>query len=113
VIYELCRIPEKPVYTSAGPKQQVRKYQKSKVTFGIMPAYGDSEKGLKIDGISDPNGVAAKAGIIKGDLIKSINGKPIKDIYEYMDRLGELEPGTNIPVQIERNGIIMELTVAL
>jgi len=113
VIYELCRIPEKPVYTSAGPKQQVRKYQKSKVTFGIMPAYGDSEKGLKIDGISDPDGVAAKAGIKKGDLIKSINGKPIKDIYEYMDRLGELEPGTNIPVQIERNGIIMELTVAL
>ena len=78
-----------------------------------MPAYGDSGKGLKIDGISDPDGVAAKAGIKKGDLIKSINGKPIKDIYEYMDRLGELEPGTNIPVQIERNGIIMELTVAL
>ena len=113
MIYELCRLPEKPLYTPAGPKEQIRNYQTSNVKFGIMPAYGDTENGLKIDGISDPNGAAAKAGIKKGDLIKSINGKSINDIYEYMDRLGELEPGMNIPVQIERNGNIIKLSVTL
>ena len=113
VIYELCRTPNKPQYTAAGPKEQLRKYQNSNVKFGIMPAYGGSNNGLKIEGISDPSGAAARAGIKKGDLIKSINGKPINDIYEYMDRLGELNPGMKIPVQIKRNGKIIKLSVTL
>ena len=58
-------------------------------------------------------GNLTKWHVKKGDLIKSINGKSINDIYEYMDRLGELKPGMNIPVQIERNGNIIELSVTL
>ena len=40
----------------------------------------------------------------KGDVIKSINNKPISNIYEYMDRLSSLKPGVTVPVIIERNG---------
>ena len=45
--------------------------------------------------------------------VKSINGKSINSIYEYMDRLNELKPGMKIPVKIERNGKIIILLVAL
>ncbi|MBT5115076.1 MAG: PDZ domain-containing protein, partial [Candidatus Marinimicrobia bacterium] len=57
-------------------------------------------------------GPAAKAGIKKGDVIQSMNGKSIKDIYEFMERLGELESGMTIPVTINRNGTEMELIVS-
>ena len=59
---------------------------------------------MEIDGISKSDGPAAKAGMKKGDVIKSINNKPINDIYEYMDRINNLKSGTTIPVVIERNG---------
>ena len=57
------------------------------------------------------NGPAAKAGIKKGDVIISLNNKPIKDIYEYMDRLSELKPGMTIPIIIRRSEETITLTV--
>ena len=81
------------------------------VTLGVMPSYVGTEIGLKIDGLSDPNGPAAKAGIKKGDIIKAINGKSIKDIYEYMERLGELREGMTVPVMIYRGDKEIKLSV--
>ena len=69
-----------------------------------MPAYGSMKDGLEVDGVSSPDGPAARAGIKKGDVIKAINGKVIKDIYEYMDRLGKLEKGMTVPVLVDRDG---------
>jgi S1-C subfamily serine protease len=58
------------------------------------------------------DGPASRAGIKKGDIIKSIDGKPIKDIYEYMDRLGDLKRGMTVSVSIERDGEEMTLDVS-
>ena len=69
-----------------------------------MPSYTSVKRGLEIDGISKSDGPAARAGMKKGDVIKSINNKPISNIYEYMDRLSSLESGMSVPVTIERNG---------
>ena len=70
-----------------------------------------SEEGLKIDAISSLDGPAAKAGIKKGDIIKYINNKSISDIYEYMERLAELEKGMTVPVVIERDGKELSIPV--
>lgn len=113
VVFHLSRLPERPIFTEAGSKQgQMQRNAKFKVTFGIVPSYGSTKEGLEVDGISKPDGPAAKAGIQRGDVIKSIDGKPIKDIYEYMDRLGELKPGMTIPVLIDRNGTEVNVSVS-
>ena len=113
IVFHLARTPDRPVYTEAGPKQgQMNRDTRFKVTFGIMPAYGSMKDGLEVDGLSSPDGPAAKAGIKKGDVIKSINGKAIKDIYEYMDRLGELEKGMTVPVLVDRDGAEINLNLS-
>jgi hypothetical protein len=112
VTFDLSRQPERPEFTEAGPKEgRMGRNPKFKVTFGIVPAYGSTKKGLEVDGISKADGPAAKAGILKGDVIKSIDGKSINDIYEFMDRLAELEPGMTITVLIDRNGTELKLPV--
>jgi len=111
--YYLSRYPNRPVFQEAGPKKgQMGSPKKLTVTFGIMPSYSSTEKGLEVDGVSRSDGPAAIAGIKKGDVIKSINEKSISDIYEYMDRLSTLKPGMTVPVLIERDGekILLDVT---
>ena len=111
--YYLSRAPKRPAFQKAGPKKgQMGAPKKFKVSFGIVPSYSSTEKGLEVDGISREDGPAAKAGIIKGDVIKAINEKPINDIYEYMDRLSTLKKGMTVPVLIERKNkeIVLNVT---
>jgi len=105
VAYHLTRTNQTPNYSESGSKQpEISTRKKFNVTFGIMPSYGSTEVGLEVDAILKKDGPAAMAGMQKGDVIKAINGKNIKDIYEYMDRLGELKGGMTVPVKIKRNG---------
>lgn len=111
VAYHLLRTSSRPTFSEAGPKQRQKSNTTLKVTLGVMPSYVGTEIGLKIDAVSDPDGPAARAGIKKGDIIKAVNGKPIKDIYEYMERLGELRKGMTVPVLIERSKSEMTVSV--
>jgi S1-C subfamily serine protease len=38
-----------------------------------------------------------------GDIITALNGKKIKDIYDYMERLSDINPGQTITVEIIRD----------
>ena len=112
-VIHLSKQSKKPLFTEAGPKTgQMSRNTQFKITLGVLPSYGSTKVGLEIDGISKKDGPAAKAGIKKGDIIKSIDGKIIKDIYEYMDRLSELEIGMTIPITIERRGKALTLSIS-
>ena len=113
IIINLSKNATRPAFSEAGPKTgPMTRTSPFKVTLGVMPSYGSTEIGLKIDGISKQDGPAARAGIKKGDVIKSINGKPIKDIYEYMERLSELKTGITVPITVERKGKKITLSVS-
>ena len=56
---------------------------------------------------------ADKAGIKPGDIITSIDNKPIVDTHEFIKRVGETPPGTSVNLTIMRDGQEKRMTVAL
>ncbi len=95
----------KLVFQEAGPKeQQSRGSRRKGVTLGIMPDFaGNTTDGLRADFVT-PGKPAALGGMIKGDIIVAINGKPISNIQDYMFRLNQLKFGETIHVEIVRDG---------
>lgn len=87
--------------------------KKGSVTLGIMPdVAGVVKNGLRADMVI-PGRPAALGGMKKGDVITAIDNKPVKDIYEYMKRLGELKAGERITVDVLRNGNKVILIIQL
>ena len=103
LITRLAEMPETPDYINV-PSSQKMSHAKFKVTLGLMPdVMGASDKpGLRAD-IVVAGKPAHNAGIRSGDIIQEIDGKPLKDIEEYMERLSELKAGTTIPVKVLRS----------
>jgi serine protease Do len=50
-----------------------------------------------------PNGPAAKAGLVKGDIVLQVNGQPVNDPSEFQLKIAMMPPGTNMQLQIFRN----------
>lgn len=105
--------PARLVYQEAGPKAQPAAQRRFKVTLGIMPDFTASGvKGLRADAVM-PDRPAARAGMKKGDIIVAMEGKPVADIYEYMNRLAEFHVGQRISMEILRDGHSQILIVEL
>lgn len=81
-----------------------------KVTLGVIPDYLFSGKGLKIDGVKEDR-PAEKAGIKKGDVIIFMGNTPVRSIYDYMDILNTLSPGTTTEVVLMRGKRKKKVTV--
>ena len=113
LIDRLASLPTTPDYISV-PSSNTMKHAKFKVTLGLMPDVMGASRipGLRAD-IVVAGKPAYQAGIRSGDIIQEIDGKPVKNINEYMERLSELEPDTIIPVKVLRNEEIITFDVHL
>ena len=102
LITRLAEMPVAPDYISV-PSSNTMRHANFKVTLGLMPDVmgASSTPGLRAD-IVVAGKPAHTAGIRSGDIIQEIDGKPVKDINEYMERLSELKAGTTIPVKVLR-----------
>ena len=59
------------------------------------------------------NGAAAKAGVRKGDVIRTIEGVEINDNATLLEQIGKRRPGDKIKVQLERGGKSHTLDITL
>ena len=102
LITQIANMPTTPDYISV-PSTNKMKHGKFKVTLGLMPdVMGQSRiPGLRAD-IVVAGKSAHNAGIRSGDVIQEIDGKPVTNMDDYMQRLSELEPDTTIPVKVLR-----------
>jgi hypothetical protein len=106
MVYDLAIVVsagDRLTFREAGSKQATRYGRNMKVTLGIVPDMVSNENnGLRVDGVRK-GGPADKAGIVKGDRIVSVDGKPVTNIYDYMARLGKFKAGQVASVEIVRN----------
>ena len=72
-----------------------------KVTLGVVPDYAFEGEGMRIDGVSDGR-PAAKAGLMKGDVVIQIGEHKITDMMTYMKALGKFTKGDTTKVKIIR-----------
>ncbi len=100
----LANTPARLAFKEAGPKAgNYSRSKKFKVTLGLMPdVSGQSNSGLRADFVTAGK-PAARGGMHNGDVIVSINGKPVNNIQDYMVRLSTLKEGQTISVEVMRD----------
>ncbi len=81
-------------------------------TFGIKPNAGTAEslQGVIITGVLQ-DAPAAKAGIVPGDIILSIAGKPIRNVSEMLTLVAAIKPGSSEKFGVLRKDKKIELQV--
>jgi len=113
ILRELANQEQSLTFQEAGPKYQRSRGSRFKVTLGVMPDFAGIEKrGMRIDAVSTGK-PADKGGMKKGDIIVAIDGKKVGNIYDYMNRLQQLEAGQTISVDVIRDEKIEVLIVQL
>jgi C-terminal processing protease CtpA/Prc len=77
---------------------------------GVIPDYGAEVKGLLINDVR-AGGPAAKAGIKAGDIVVGLDGKEIKNIYDYTAALNGIKIGKPTKVVVKRKDKKVELKI--
>ena len=76
-----------------------------------MPDYAESDaKGVQLSGVSK-GGPAELGGLKGGDLIVSLAGRKIENIYDYTYAIEALKIGEKITIVVLRNGNKVELEI--
>lgn len=85
----------------------------TEMTADIAKAFKlDVQRGAFVSEVM-PNSGSAKAGIKSGDIITSLNGKPLTSFAELRSRIATTEPGTKVKLGLLRNGKPLEVEVTL
>jgi hypothetical protein len=105
-----CSQQSKLTFTATKDESKESTASNFKVTLGVMPDYLYSGDGLKLDGTKEGR-PGAKAGLKSGDIIVQLGKFEIKDIYAYMNALGNFNPGDKTEVVFIRDGKKLKASV--
>jgi len=107
----LLKNPEIPKYQAMKKPESSGRRAVMRAYLGTIPDYAQGDiKGLKLSGVS-ADGPAQKAGMRGGDIIISLAGKKIENIYDYTYAIEALKIGEAVAVIVKRDGkdVTMEL----
>jgi len=79
----------------------------------IAKQFGLSGPGGALIGDVSPNSPASKAGLKRGDVILKLNGEPVSSANDLRLRISQTPPGTNVKLQISRDGKTQDVNVDL
>jgi serine protease Do len=75
--------------------------------FGIKPHQGI------VVGFVEPGTPAAKAGLQRGDVIVSLDGKPVRSVHRFRNAIARQSPGSAVRLKVLRKGEAREVEVTL
>jgi serine protease Do len=94
------------------------KIERGYIGVSILPITDDLAESMNtkdMDGayVTDttPGGPAEKAGVKMGDIIKSVNGAPVKNPTELTRRIADVKVGEKFSIGVLRNGKVVNLSV--
>ncbi len=94
--------------------------RRSQLGVTVQPVTSDMAESLGLKEVSgaivssvSPGSAAEKAGIERGDVIKSFNGQPVHDFNALRNRVADTTPGTSATVVVVRDGSEKTLNVKL
>jgi aminopeptidase YwaD len=109
LIRDIDQSDKRPTYAVAKSESQGRSGG-FRVYLGTIPNYGESNDGLKLDGVRDDS-PASKAGLKAGDKIVKMAGHDVKNVYDYTYALGEMKAGQEYEVEIVRGSERLTLKI--
>ncbi len=83
------------------------------VTPTLAKQFGLSQAGGALVGEVSPDTPAARAGVKRGDVIQAVNGQPVTSANDLRLRISQTAPGTNVKLQIWREGKTQDVSLAL
>ena len=111
IVKELLKSPQALPYSKvAMSASQSAAGRGFTVFLGTIPDYAAQVEGVKLAGVRE-GGPADKAGVKKDDIIISLGGKEIKNIYDYTYVLGDLKPDVKVVMVVIRDGKKVSLDV--
>jgi S1-C subfamily serine protease len=98
---------------STAPPQMAGGRQGSDVYLGSIPDMSaGAGRGLRLTGVRTGS-PADLGGLLAGDVIVELDGRAVKDLYDYSDALYSHRPGDAVSITVLRNGGRMQFTVTL
>lgn len=70
-------------------------------------------RGAMVEHLHDKTGPAARAGVLKGDIVLAVDGLAVRDTQHLMQVIGEAIPGGEVTLKIDRMGEEQEIPVVL
>jgi len=111
-IYQLINTTDtksKLVFTKTR-EQQMGRSTKFTVSLGVIPDYGFTGTGVRIDGVSQGK-LAERIGLQAGDILLQLGDYKFVDVMSYMQTLGKLKKGDKVKLHIKRGNEEKEFDV--
>lgn len=90
---------------------QMGRSTKFTVSLGVIPDYGYSGTGMRIDGVS-PGKLAEKLGLKAGDILLQLGDYKFVDVNSYMQTLSKFKKGDQTELRIKRGTEEINMPVA-